>query len=247
MDLLERYYPESSFGGFSRVDGTIAFYTRVQALLTADALVVDFGCGRGVRLLEDPVPYRRELQTLRSKCRAVIGMDIDPAARRNPGIDSFVLIADSEPWPLADASVGLIISDFVLEHLVDPTLFLTQVARVLKRDGVFCARTTNRLGYVGLLATVIPNRWHSRAVTMAQKNRKAADVFPTAYRINSIRAVRRQLRQAGLQGVVYGHQAEPSYLRFSPTVYRLGKILHSLIPGVLADCLFVFARRDDRS
>jgi hypothetical protein len=44
-------------GGFSRVDGSIEFYTRVNALLGPDMTVVDFGAGRGAGVLDDPVRY----------------------------------------------------------------------------------------------------------------------------------------------------------------------------------------------
>ena len=33
-DARARLYPETRFGGYSRRDGTVAFYTRVNALLT---------------------------------------------------------------------------------------------------------------------------------------------------------------------------------------------------------------------
>ena len=47
MTLLERFYPESRFGGYSDIDGTVTFYGRVQALLQSDMVVLDVGCGRG--------------------------------------------------------------------------------------------------------------------------------------------------------------------------------------------------------
>ena len=67
-DPLTRFYPESAAGGFSRNDGTVAFYQRVQALLRPDSVVIDFGAGRG-QFLEAPPrarpagPLRRALLT----------------------------------------------------------------------------------------------------------------------------------------------------------------------------------------
>lgn len=55
--LRRQLYPESGAGGFSRVDGTVEFYTRVNALLSPDAVVVDLGAGRG-KQSEDPVAFR---------------------------------------------------------------------------------------------------------------------------------------------------------------------------------------------
>lgn len=245
MTLLERFYPESRFGGYSDIDGTVTFYGRVQALLQSDMVVLDVGCGRGAGLMHDPVVFRRELRRLRGRCKRVIGLDVDVEARSNPGVDEFHLIDGAAPWPLADRSIDLIVSDYVLEHIDEPAAFMAQVARVLKPGGVFCARTTNRLGYVGLVASVIPNRRHGKVVRFAQKDREEMDVFPTRYRINTIWQVRHFLEASGLQGLVYGYEAEPSYLRFSWLAYSLGKYLHAMTPPFLRTCLFVFARKPE--
>ena len=243
MRFLERFYPESRFGGFSDLDGTVAFYSRIQALLDAGMTVLDVGCGRGAGLMEDPVAYRRKLRDLRGGDRKVIGLDVDPDAAQNPGLDEFHRIDGVSAWPIADASIDLIVSDFMLEHIDNPEAFFADVARVLKPGGIFCARTPNRIGYVGLVASLIPNRRHTQVLKVAQEDRKEIDVFPTYYRANTVWAVRRMLRQAGLEGITYGYEAEPSYLQFSALAYALGKYLHLFTPSALRTCLFVFARK----
>ncbi|WP_412851396.1 class I SAM-dependent methyltransferase [Ectothiorhodospira shaposhnikovii] len=240
--LLHRHYPEARFGGFSDVDGTVAFYSRVQALMTPESVVLDVGCGRGSGLQDDAVPWRRELRSLRGRCARVIGFDVDPDAASNPGLDEFHLL-DSGEWPLADSSVDLIVSDFVLEHIDQPTEYFSEVFRVLKPGGVFCARTSNRIGYVGLFASLIPNRRHVQVLRRVQEDREAFDVFPTRYRVNTVWALRRALRKAGLEGIAYGYEAEPSYLGFSSLAYAFGRVVHSLTPSPLRTCLFVFARK----
>lgn len=147
LSLLECFYPESRFGGFSDLDGTVAFYGRIQAMLDAGMTVLDVGCGRGAGLMEDPVAYCRQLHDLRGKGRRVIGLDVDPDAAQNPGLDEFQRIDGVSAWPIADASIDLIVSDFVLEHIDNPEAFFTQVAQVLKPGGVFCARTPNPGSY----------------------------------------------------------------------------------------------------
>src|SRR5438093_943558 len=47
MDYKSLYYPESRFGGFTGVDGTLAFYIRVNSLIDSSSVVLDVGCGRG--------------------------------------------------------------------------------------------------------------------------------------------------------------------------------------------------------
>ncbi len=88
MTHKERFYPESRFGGFTDVDGTIAFYMRVHALLTPSSTVVDIGCGRGA-YDEDPVVVRRDLRIFRGKVARVIGIDVDPAGVFRPVLHAF--------------------------------------------------------------------------------------------------------------------------------------------------------------
>ncbi len=69
------------------LDGTIAFYIRVNALSRLSDTVLAIGCGRGHA--EDPVPIRRELRVFRGRCQRVVGIDADEDAKSNPTIDEF--------------------------------------------------------------------------------------------------------------------------------------------------------------
>lgn len=241
--LLERIYPESRFGGYSDVDGTVAFYGRIHALIDPTSVVLDVGCGRGAGLLDDPIAHRRKLRTLRGRCAKVIGIDVDAQAAANPGVDEFHLLEDRMPWPIRDASVDLVVSDFVLEHVEEPERYFSELVRVLKPGGIYCARTSNRVGYVGLFARMIPNRRHAGLLRHLQSDRESIDVFPTRYRVNTVWALRRALAGARLDGVAYGYEAEPSYLGFTSWAYAFGKVLHVLTPSPFRTCLFVFARK----
>ncbi len=223
------------------------FWEQVWGIF-AGMTVLDVGCGRGAGLMEDSVAYRRKLRDLRGgrgEERRVIGLDVDPDAAQNPGLNEFHRIDGVSAWPVPDESIDLIVSDFVLEHIDNPEAFFAEAARVLKPGGVFCARTPNRIGYVGLVASLIPNSRHVQVLKVAQEDRKEMDVFPTYYRVNTVWAVRRVLKQAGLEGIAYGYEAEPSYLQFSALAYVLGKYLHALTPSILRTCLFIFARKSE--
>ncbi|MDA3924611.1 MAG: hypothetical protein PF904_07930 [Kiritimatiellae bacterium] len=56
---MEYFYPESKFGGFTDIDGTITFFNRVNALIKPSFVVLDVGCGRGA-YSEDPVSLRKK-------------------------------------------------------------------------------------------------------------------------------------------------------------------------------------------
>lgn len=238
---IERYYPECRFGGFTRIDGTIAFFIRVNALLQRDFTVVDVGCGRG-EYIEDTNPYRKNLRILKGKVMRVIGIDIDEAGSENPCIDEFRRI-EGEGWPLDDQAADMIVCDNVVEHLPDPDAFFEECRRVLKPGGIVCIRTPNVRSYFGLLSYLIPSRKHSAVLEKVQDERKGEDVFPTLYRCNTRGRMRRTLERHGFNAYVYGHEAEPSYLSFNRLAYWLGTLHAKLAPQNIQLTLFGFARK----
>ncbi|HET9300516.1 MAG TPA: class I SAM-dependent methyltransferase, partial [Candidatus Polarisedimenticolaceae bacterium] len=237
----EAHYPESRFGGFTDVDGTVSFYFRVQALLRPQSEVLDVGCGRGA-WVEDPVGARKDLRWMKGKCARVIGIDVSETGRENPSLDEFRLL-ESERWPLADASVDLVLADHVLEHVASPETFFSECRRVLRATGHLCLRTSNRWSYVALASRLVPNHRHAAVLARAQDGRHPQDVFPTLYRCNTARGLRRMLAASGFDAVVRPREAEPSYLAFSRLAYALGVLHQRLAPGAVRPALFVFARK----
>jgi SAM-dependent methyltransferase len=240
MTKLQRFYPESQFGGYSDIDGTVVFFSRVHSLLEPSSVVLDVGCGRGA-YGEDRVPFRRNLRILRGKAAKVIGIDVDNGSRGNPFIDEFRLIG-GDSWPVDEHSIDVIVCDQVLEHVTEPDVFFSEARRVLKNSGYLCIRTPNKRSYIGVASRLVPGRWHSRVTGFVQDGRKEEDVFPTFYRCNTVGQVRRLLTRSGFQCVVYGYEAEPSYLSFSTAAYFLGVMHQRLAPRSLRAAIFAFGR-----
>lgn len=238
----KRFHPELGFGGFTDMDGTVTFYLRAQELLPSQGVALDIGCGRGTQR-EDPVRTRRQLRTLRGRCRLTIGIDVDPAAAENPHIDEFRMIAPDGRWPLDAASVDLAIADFVVEHVVDPDQFFSEAARVLRPGAHLGIRTINAHSYLGVGSRVVPNALHRAFLRRAQPSRASEDVFPTLYRCNTSKKLRAALDRHGFAAAVYGVEAEPDYLGFSSTTYALGLLHRRLAPSSLRVGLVAWGRR----
>jgi len=240
MNYLQTYYPESRFGGFTDVDGTLIFYSHVSALLSPSAVVLDVGCGRGA-YAADPVAVRRDLRVFKGRSQRVIGIDVDPAAVVNPFLDEFHQI-QSGWWPLEDETVDVCVSDWVLEHVEDPDQFFAEAYRVLKPGGYLCLRTANARGYVGLFARLIPNRYHASLVGRMPNNKQAQDVFPTRYRCNTRGAIKAMFARYGFDGCVYPHESEP-YYSFNRLSYWLGVQHQRFAPNAFRLALFAFGQK----
>lgn len=106
------------------------------------ARVLDLGCRDG---------------TLTAAYRAgnrLVGADIDLTAlgQVGGGLGVPVLCADlNDPLPFASKAFEVVVAGEILEHLIDPAGFLTEVARVLVPNGRFVGSTPN--------AFRLRNRW----------------------------------------------------------------------------------------
>ena len=242
---LSRLYPEVQAGGFSRVDGNIEFYSRVNALLTPEMVVLDFGAGRGKDATDDPVQFRRSLRNLQGKVAAVVGVDIDPAVLSNPSVDRAIVSVKDEPLPLPDDSVDLIVSDFCFEHIQSPGPVIRELDRVLKVGGWICARTPNRWGYIGIGARSVPNRFHVRMLTRLQPGRQPQDVFPTAYRLNTRGQLRTYFPPPRYLDCTYGYNTEPAYFGRSLSASRAARTVFKFAPERASALWYVFVRKQE--
>jgi SAM-dependent methyltransferase len=202
---------------------------------------VDFGCGRGGHA-EDPVTFRRNLRCFKGRVATIIGLDVDSAGETNPCLDEFRHLTQDAPWAVETGWANLIICDFVIEHLSDPGALFHEARRVLAPGGYLCIRTPNAHSYVGIISRLVPNKHHAKITSKAQADRKEEDVFPTLYRCNTISAIRRQMRLSGFQSLVYGYEAEPSYLEFSKLAYALGVLHQKYACSFMRPVILAFGR-----
>jgi SAM-dependent methyltransferase len=240
LKMENKMYPEFGAGYFAHCDCTVAFFTRLDALLDPNATLLNLGAGRGRAVLMDASPYRRRIQTLRGRVKKVIGIDIDDAVLSNPDVDEAHVIDPLGTWPLADASVDIILCDHVLEHVAQPAEFVREIERVLKPGGWFCARTPVKWGYIGRGARLIPNALHVALLKWLQPNRKAEDVFPVTYRMNSRTALDRYFHHRNWKNCTYGFNGVPGYHGNNVVMFRLIEFWGWLMPRALAAKLHVF-------
>lgn len=244
-DRTAARFPEVVAGGFSRVDGIVAFYGRVQGLLATmeePLTVVDFGAGRG-RTAADPVPYRRHLRELRGPGRTVIGVDIDPVVVENPNVDDGRVIGEDGHIPVEDASVDLVVSEWTFEHVTEADRAAAELGRILRPGGWVAALTPNRWGYVALGARLVPNRLHVGALRRLQPGKEARDTFPTAYRMNTRRDLERLFPAPAFGVHAFTADAEPGlYAGGSAIAERALAAAHRL-PGPMKSIWHIFIQK----
>jgi SAM-dependent methyltransferase len=221
------------------LDSAHVFMVSAQAVAARARVVAEVGCGRGV--LVDPDRPGGAWQDLRGAGRTVIGIDIEDTGAENPVIDEFRLIREGR-WPLADGSVDLAVSDFVLEHVTDPDAFVRELSRVLRPGGVFIARTISRHSLLAAAARLVPNDHHAKALERLQPGREERDVFRTAYRMNTRQDLAR-LFDPAFELALARRTGLEQYCKPWPRLRRGVAQVERHLPTSMWMALVVFARR----
>ena len=181
--------------------------------------VLDVGCGRTPKVLMN-TPLARALK---------VGVDVVDEFLVPPDAGVRVVRADCGHLPFADACFDLLICRSVLEHLDVPSSAFQEFYRVLRPGGRFVFLTPNKFDYVSIGASLIPNRWHPRLVRR-MTGRKEQDTFPTWFRANTTRSLRKTASFAGLEieelTLVRQH---PHYLGFSTGLYAIGIVYEQIL------------------
>ena len=208
--LLKKYYGNSPHPYRT-------FEQEVGRALRSESVLLDAGCGRTVPVLRKYI----------GRASRLIGVELVEFTDVPDGIEPYR--ADLSSIPIPDASVDVIMSRSVFEHLQDPAAVYTEFARILKPGGRLIFLTANMWDYATLVASVVPNRFHSRIVRYAE-GREEADVFPTQYRTNTRQAVERLSAESGLEIEEFKYLGQyPNYFMFNAGLFLLGTAYDKLV------------------
>jgi SAM-dependent methyltransferase len=193
------------------------YETLLEAQATSAGRILEFGAGRGAKELD-----------LRGPGREVVGVDIDEAVLGNPFVDR-AIVYDGHRLPFPDACFDMSCLQSVIEHLSDPATSFAELARVVRPGGRLLFKTPNKWFYAMVVSRLVPNRLHPRIIGFAT-GRREGDVFPTFYRANTRRRLRRLLSAAGFSEVeLHVHLHGAGYLGFSLPTYLVGVLYERIV------------------
>ena len=189
----------------------------IEGHLGPEVVLLDAGCGRGA-----PV-----LSKFAGRARRLIGVDV---VEFLPGLDGLELVrGDLGATGLPDASVDLVYSRSVMEHVADPARVYAEMQRILRPGGRFVFLTANLWDYASILAWIIPNRLHPWIVARVE-GRAEEDVFPIQYRTNTRAAVEHWAAGSGFEVESFQHLGQyPAYFQFNGLLFWLATGYEKLI------------------
>lgn len=200
---------------------TEQYAAAVTSTLTPTSQVLDLGCGRGglVEQLTPPRPW-------------VAGVDPDWLSLREHRIVALPRAAAlSHALPFGAQSFDLVVASWLLEHLDVPARTFGEVARVLRDGGRFIFITPNGRHPLTLANRILgrAGQWQKRLVDRTY-GRAEGDTFPTRYLANTPAQIESLAEAAGLRVLDLVCVADPSYLAFSPGLFRLMAAIDDRLP-----------------
>ena len=237
---MKSFNPNANkIGGYSENDGTIDFYSRINCLITSDSEVLDFGAGRGA-WAEDEINFRKNTRNLKGKVKKVYACDVDKAVYLNKNVDEILNMVNGEV-EAPNESMDIIIADYVLEHIENPRKFFKEIDRLLKPGGWFCARTPHKYNLISLFAMLIKNNSHAFILKYVQPNRKEVDIFPTYYRLNTLKKIKTIFKKYNDKSFIY--RTDPSYYFGKRSIFYIQKILGIFLIDPLVGNLYIFKQK----
>lgn len=186
------------------------FRERILVHLRKDSIVLDLGAGAGIVAA----------MNFRGLAAKVCGVDLDPRVQENPFLDEGK-ISDAGEIPYPDNVFDIVFSDNVMEHLDAPENVFREIVRVLKPGGMLLFKTPNRMHYMPLIARSTPLWFHQYMNRL--RGRREVDTFPTRYKANSAKQIKRVANAAGFRvSKIEFLEGRPEYLRIFFLTYLLG-------------------------
>lgn len=200
-------------------NGSQQFHHLIETHIAENAVVLELGAG----------PSNHTTKHLSERSSCVDGLDIDQQVKDNEFLDQRI-VYNGEEFPLEDARYDAVVADYVLEHIEYPQRVLAEISRVLKPGGVFLFRTPNLFHYVGMVSFLTPHLVHRLGAKFVHGTPAAPEPYPTFYRLNTARRIRRLCQHAGLQPTELEMvEKEPSYLMFSRPAFLAGVAYERLV------------------
>lgn len=205
-EIFRKHYPDY-------VGPDQRYMAAIESVLNKNHPLLDAGCGREMGFARLYAP----------KTRGAIAFDYgEDRVKIDAGERVIPVRGDLAHLAIASESVGTIVTRSVLEHLEYPELVFKEFERVLVPGGCIIAMAPNFYDYASIVSRFTPHSFHTWLVPKVVGNTED-DVFPTFYRANTRKTLKRIAGDSGLEVVRLETFCQyPVYLMFSPLLFRMG-------------------------
>jgi ubiquinone/menaquinone biosynthesis C-methylase UbiE len=196
-------------------------------------VVVDVGGGKACPFAH----FRKE----GSRTRIVAVDCSEEELRENEDVDEKVVADVTRGLPFPDASVDMVVSRSVLEHLRDVRSFVAEARRVLKEGGYFIHLFPCRFAPFAVINRALPHAVSRKILYSLVPETKGIGGFPAVYRDCYHSAMRRVLEDGGfeIEEMITSYYQSPYFSFFLP-LYLLSAAYEALVRALGAKNLCAY-------
>ncbi len=211
-------------------------------LISEDTEWLDVGCGRTV-FPSNPAGAA----VLARRCRLLVGLDPSDNILDNPLLHERArcMLQDYR----TDRQFDIVTLRMVAEHINDPAASLAALARLVKPGGRVVVYTVEKLSPATIISALTPLSIH-HIVKKLLWNTEERDTFPTLYKMNRRRTLRRLFQAAGFREESFRHRGDcRAFARWRCTNVAELTIWHCLkVVGLRYPeaCILASYQREDR-
>ncbi len=181
-----------AFGYFTPDD----YYEALLAkLINPGCLWADVGCGRDL-FASNPALAA----VLAQRCRVLFGVDPDDNIKDNPYLTESFQGTIEACGPARQFDV--ITLRMVAEHITDPQRVVAKLGELARPGGLVIVYTPNKRSPMSVGTALLPFRLHQPLKSLLWAT-ESPDTFPTVYRLNTRRDLRRDFSNAGFVEVLF--------------------------------------------
>ena len=184
----------------------------VSRLVEPGCKWIDVGCGR------DLFPSNQPLARLLSnRCDHLIGVDPDVTLEENTFVHEKVRTTMDDYD--GEHPVDLVTLRMVAEHVQKPPRLVDSLSQCTRKGGLVVIYTVNRFSPVPIITRLVPFSLHHPIKRMLWHSEEK-DTFPTCFRMNTRRELRRQLTAGGFKEVLFARLDDcRTFQNFRPLLF----------------------------
>jgi SAM-dependent methyltransferase len=141
---------------------------------------------------------------------------------------TYRVCGDAQHLPFKKNCIDFVISQWLLEHLPAPRLFLQETSRILRPKGSLLIVSNSLLCPFMLLNAVMPARIRDWLKKLLLPTEVEEDTFPTYYRANTRGQLARKTGRAGLKEAYFIYASDLSFFVFNRILFGLWLLLDRL-------------------
>ena len=184
------------------------YWSTLDGCITSNMMVLDMGAGK-----------KSMLSLFIGRKITIVGLDASHEALKKNKSLSYGVCGDAQRLPFKTGAFDLIVSQWLLEHLPAPVFFFKEASRCMRKGGSFVVVSNSLFCPLMAFNALMPRKIRDGIKRRFLPKEVEEDTFPTFYRANTKRRLKRLLRSTELKEKFFIYVSDLSFFIFNRILF----------------------------